>query len=168
MWIKEVFSCLAVHKIRNKFTQLHLSPVDGIVGNVGNLTRKSNWQGLNAPDWWQLTQKEDQKLQFFAPPLHCKSRFISRSGGDLKSFSSKECTDMKYVSFHVLSQVRKLFLSDRLGQHLLLFLPGVTAYLFRNGFYRLASACYMAELWIHKWQMGSNCQPQCPKGELGS
>lgn len=23
---------------------------------------------------------------------------------------------------------------------------------------------YTAELWIHKWQIGSNCQPWCPKG----
>lgn len=51
---------------------------------------------------------------------------------DLSSFSSKEHKYMRHVSFHDLSQVRKLFPSVRVGLHLFLFLPGVTAYLFRE------------------------------------
>lgn len=94
-------------------------------------------------------------------PLRCRRTLILRS---VSLFSSKEHTGMEHVSFHVLSQVGKQFSSERIRLHSFLFVPGATAYLFREALYRPASVRYMAELWIHKWQIGSNCQPRCPKG----
>lgn len=113
---------------------------------------KHSWKVWNIQDWRYPTWSWSEVGFFY--PVYCRRRL----------FFSKEHTDIKHISFHVLSQVRKQFSSDTVQLRLFLSLPGVTTYLFRDALYRPASAHYMAELWIHKWQIGTNCQPWCPKG----
>lgn len=107
---------------------------------------------LNTWNWWKNVKSD----------LFCTIiRDLLCTGGNRPS---EECKHVKYVSFHVLPRVKKLFSSHKAGLHSSLsLLQRMTAYLFREALYRPASAIHGRAV-IHKWQIGSNCQPWCPKG----
>lgn len=163
--ISELWFPRTAHKIRAKRSML--APLGATERLSGKCERAKSIWGMwvhqkvpgtvpeFVPDWRDPTEIWCIIFSHPSPVIYSSGRF---------SFLKRA---QRHVSFHVLSQVRKLFSSDAARLHSFLTVPRVTAYLFRKALYRPASVHYMAEQRIHKWQIRSNCQMLQPERGVG-